>query len=205
MGAKSNRVRRKRIRDAVGLLVLVVFLVAFILLLGEVKSLQGDLEFQHEELMTLYDDYDRVSAEAEELKKQNEGLQKELKERNEYITRLETLTVSTKEKVMRVAVAESNRGVRGQAAVLQTILTRSILWGADANTVVSAPAQYTRPFSGDLPDSVFVAWDLVYKDGYKVFSKETTHFVADGAYACWEDGKVCRGVAGGNRFYGEDD
>lgn len=143
----------------------------------------------------------------EELKQTNEDLREsnaDLRSRNEELQEANErlLTLSSKEDVVRVVMAESRgSSLQAQAAVAQTILDRSMQSGKDSGEIISEPYQYASPYEGEIADLSDFSVDLIYLYGYRVFDEPTTHFYAyELCNPDWAEAKVERGVVGGHRF-----
>lgn len=111
------------------------------------------------------------------------------------------LSDGDQELITRVVMAEARgSGFEGMAAVAQVIKDRSVLWGMSPQEVVTAPAQFAKPYQGEISETARWSVKAVFDYDYRIIADPVTHFNS-GTDPYWTDAKVSRGSYGGNRFW----
>lgn len=131
-------------------------------------------------------------------------LQKQIEDQNESIERL--MKLETVSMVKQVTMAEARgSSLKDQCAVMQTMLDRTT-WGITVQEAINKKNQYAKPYIGEEPsESVNMAFDLVFVQGYRVFPEITTHFYNQEMISApyWADTKASRGIIRSHKYMGD--
>lgn len=132
-----------------------------------------------------------------------ETLQKQIDEQNKTIERL--MKLETVSLVKQVTMAEARgSSLIDQCAVMQTMLDRTV-WGITVKEAITSKDQYAKPYIGESSESVNLAFDLVFVQGYRVFPEITTHFYNQDMISApyWAVTKVSRGIIRSHKYMGD--
>lgn len=110
------------------------------------------------------------------------------------------------EYIQRVVMAEAgNQTLEGQMAVAECILNQSVVSETTPKEVVTAPKQYSAPYSGEITESVREAVLRVFRDGELPVSDQILYFysLATGRVSKWHESKRYIITIGDHKFFGE--
>lgn len=113
------------------------------------------------------------------------------------------VTAEERDLIERVVSAEARgESLQGQMAVAEVIKNRSVLWNRPIEDVLTAEAQFSDPYQGNVSDITKEAVARVFDGNERVLDFNATHFYS-GPEPYWADTKPCRGMIGGHTFVGE--
>ena len=116
-----------------------------------------------------------------------------------------TLTESERDLAERIVMAEAGgESYECMLGVAQTIRERSEHWGMTVEKVLTAKAQYAKPYKGEPSDTAKDAVSAVFDKGERAFDAYTTHFHDDSVNPRWNRSKEKRGEIDGVLFWGAD-
>ncbi len=115
------------------------------------------------------------------------------------------LTDTERDLAQRVVMAEAGgESYECMLGVAQTIRERSEHWGMTVEEVLTAKAQYAKPYKGEVSEDAKDAVSAVFDDGVRAFEGYTTHFHDDSVKPKWAKSKTKRGEIDGVLFWGTD-
>lgn len=159
--------------------------------LSELQKINFELQNEADKLRGVNGTYyDRITMQQGEITRLNETLDRVL-----------TLNEPEIEKLQGVVMTETGGASLADAmAVTQTVLNRSELWAKTATEIIEAPGQYAEPKS-KVNETVKLAFQLVYIEGYSAFKEPVTHFYnKDLCSPAWAEGKAVIGSVGSHVF-----
>jgi spore germination cell wall hydrolase CwlJ-like protein len=116
-----------------------------------------------------------------------------------------TLTESERDLAERIVMAEAGgESYECMLGVAQTIRERSEHWGMTVEKVLTAKAQYAKPYKGEPSEDAKEAVSAVFDKGERAFDAYTTHFHDDSVDPWWNRSKEKRGEIDGVLFWGAD-
>lgn len=115
------------------------------------------------------------------------------------------LTADERDLAERVVMAEAGgESYECMLGVAQTIRERAEHWGLTVEEVLTARAQYAKPYKGKASEDAKNAVSAVFDDGIRAFDAYTTHFHDDSVNPWWNKAKTKRGEIDGVLFWGAD-
>lgn len=111
------------------------------------------------------------------------------------------ITATERELIERVVAAEARgESYEGQKAVASVIYNRCAMWGMSVHDVLLAKAQFAKPYSGEIPQSVRAAVADVFDNG-NITHEGITHFHAISCAPYWAESKQFVAMIGAHKFY----
>lgn len=189
-------------------MVLVIIFVVILFIVASAYSREAKTQEQINNGLQI--EYEKVTTENEHLRYKVEVLEeknleteRKYLETEEKLERVLKLTSNSVEQIKRVAMSETmGANLFDATGVIQSIKDRSESWDMTAAEVVNQPYQYANPYQGQINETVDLAFELVYMDGYRTFDEVTTHFHADYVNPYWAESKAFRGKVSRHLYYG---
>jgi len=196
-------IQKIRLQRKIILALIVILAICMAIGLKGVQDRDKEIRMQEKINFELQAEYEKILVENDYYRQKIKDLEQKNIELEEKLERLLTISSESVERIERV-IASETRGssLLDAVAATQTVLDRSREWGISGIQVVNQPGQYASPYQGPIPDKIKLAFDLVYLDGYRVFSEPTTHFHADYVSPSWSRGKAFRGRIADHLYYG---
>lgn len=115
------------------------------------------------------------------------------------------LTADERDLAERIVMAEAGgESYECMLGIAQTIRERSEHWGMTVEDVLTARAQYAKPYKGTVSDDAKNAVSAVFDYGERAFDAYTTHFHDDSVNPWWNQSKTKRGEIDGVLFWGAE-
>jgi cell division protein FtsB len=196
-------IKQIKFQQAIITIMFLLLTISAIYFIANLRSMNTELMMQEKINFELRAEYDKVLAENDYYRQRIKDLEQKNVELEEKLERVLTISNESVEHVQRVMASETRGSTLLDAVgATQTVLDRSTGWGITGVQAVNQSGQYADPYRGPIPEKIKLAFELVYLDGYRVFSEPTTHFHADYISPTWSRGKAFRGKISDHLYYG---